>query len=225
LREIVLDTETTGLDPKSGHRIIEIGCIELINHVPTDDTYWRYVNPERDVPDEAFAIHGLSGKFLSNKPVFSDIVDTFMDFIANDPLIIHNADFDLSFINFELVAVGRAELKRDRAVDTMIMAREKYPGSPASLDALCKRFDIDNSHRSFHGALKDARLLADVYLELIGGRQHGFDLEKISQSSPVPPITTREKPVQISRSRPLTRKEIINHKKFLKKISSPIWDS
>lgn len=176
MREIVLDTETTGLDPRSGDRIVEIGAVELINHVPTGQTWHRYVNPERAVPAEAFAIHGLGDEFLRDKPVFADVRDGFLAFIGDARLVIHNAAFDIAFLDAELVRAGAPALGRARALDTLEIARSKFPGAGNSLDALCRRFGIDNSRRDLHGALLDARLLAEVYLELVGGRQPGFAL-------------------------------------------------
>lgn len=177
MREIALDTETTGLNPKSGHRVVEIGCVEMINHVATGEVFHVYVNPQRDMPEEAFAVHGLSEAFLKDHPLFADVVEDFLQFIGSDPLIIHNAQFDMGFLNAELERAGHPALSMDRAIDTVRMARQKFPGAQASLDALCRRFGIDNSNRELHGALLDARLLADVYLELKGGRQTGFGLD------------------------------------------------
>jgi DNA polymerase III subunit epsilon len=171
MREIVLDTETTGLDPYQGHRLIEIGCIELLNRIPSGQTFHRYVNPQRDVPAEAFAIHGLSGDFLKDKPPFAEVADELIAFIADAPLVAHNASFDLNFINAELERAGKVVVTRDRVIDTLLLARRKHPGSPNRLDDLCARFGIDNSRRVKHGALLDAEILAEVYLELIGGRQ------------------------------------------------------
>jgi DNA polymerase-3 subunit epsilon len=171
MREIVLDTETTGFDPLTGHRIVEIGCVEVINFVATDQQLHLYINPERDMPPEAFAVHGLSEEFLRDKPVFAQICDEFLKFIGDSRLVIHNAEFDMRFINAELNRVGIKPLPMTRALDTVAMARRKFPGAPASLDALCRRFSIDNSNRTLHGALLDAQLLAEVYLELQGGRQ------------------------------------------------------
>jgi DNA polymerase III subunit epsilon len=171
IREIVLDTETTGLDPASGHRIVEIGAVELINHVPSGRTFHAYVNPERDVPAEAAAVHGLSTEFLRDHPCFSAIVEDFESFILADKLIIHNAPFDIGFLNAELTKVGRAALESARVTCTLALARQKHAMAPNSLDALCKRYGIDNSRRDKHGALLDAELLAGVYIELIGGRQ------------------------------------------------------
>lgn len=173
MREIVLDTETTGFDPEEGHRLIEIGCLELENFVPTGRTFHQYLNPERDVPLDAVAIHGLTSEFLSDKPVIAEIVDDFLAFIEDAPLVIHNAEFDLKFINAELKRLGFRAIKNS-ITDTVLMARQKYPGQPANLDALCRRFKIDNTERTLHGALLDAQLLAEVYLELMGGRQQGF---------------------------------------------------
>jgi DNA polymerase III subunit epsilon len=171
MREIVLDTETTGLDPHQGHRLIEVGCIELLNRIPSGQTFHRYVNPQRDVPAEAFAIHGLSGDFLKDKPLFADVADELIAFIGEAPLVAHNASFDLNFINAEFERAGRAPIARDRVVDTLLLARRKHPGSPNRLDDLCTRYSIDNSRRVKHGALLDAEILAEVYLELVGGRQ------------------------------------------------------
>ncbi len=176
MREIVLDTETTGFDPESGDRIVEIGAVELKGHVPTGETYHQYINPERSMPDEAFQVHGLGDDFLRDKPVFKAIAQDFIDFIGDAKLVIHNAAFDMKFLNAELSWVGLAQLDWERAVDTLAIARKKFPGSPASLDALCRRYGIDNSSRTLHGALLDSEILAEVYLEMIGGRQPDFAL-------------------------------------------------
>ncbi|MFM2042353.1 MAG: polymerase epsilon subunit [Pseudomonadota bacterium] len=170
MREIVLDTETTGTEPEKGDRLVEIGCVELWNHVATGRTYHVYLNPERDMPEEAFRIHGLSTEFLRAKPLFSEVVGDFLDFIAMDRLVIHNASFDMGFLNAELRRLGMKPLANP-VLDTVQMARRRFPGAPASLDALCRRFEIDNSNRTLHGALLDSELLAEVYLELLGGRQ------------------------------------------------------
>src|SRR5579875_785434 len=171
MREIVLDTETTGLSPEQGHRVVELGCVELLNRIPTGATFHVYLNPERDMPAEAFAVHGLSAEFLSDKPRFSEIVDDFLAFVGDAPLVAHNASFDYGFLCHELKRAARAELPRDRVVDTLMLARRKHSAGPYSLDALCARYGIDNSRRTKHGALLDAEILAEVYLELIGGRQ------------------------------------------------------
>lgn len=174
MREIALDTETTGFEPEEGHRIVEIGCVELVNHLPTGEQFHVYINPERDMPEAAFKVHGLSEEFLRTKPKFAEICDDFLAFIAGDPLVIHNAAFDMKFINAEIGKLGLEPLPEERAIDTVRLARRKFPGAPANLDALCRRFEIDNSGRDLHGALIDADLLAHVYLELIGGRQPTF---------------------------------------------------
>ncbi|MCR9125010.1 MAG: DNA polymerase III subunit epsilon [Rhodobacteraceae bacterium] len=171
MREIVLDTETTGFDPQTGDRIVEIGAVELRNHVATGKTYHQYINPERAMPEDAFQVHGLGDAFLSDKPVFAQIGQAFLDFVGDAKLVIHNAAFDMKFLNAELGWMGLPTLPWDQAIDTLAIARKKFPGSPASLDALCRRFGIDNSARTLHGALLDSEILAEVYLELIGGRQ------------------------------------------------------
>ena len=177
MREIVLDTETTGMDPGAGDRIVEIGCVELMNHVPTGRNLHLYLNPERDVPAEVVAVHGLTYEFLKKHPTFAEVVDQFVNFIGDDVLVIHNADFDVKFLNAELRTLGFPAIQMRRVIDTVGMARRKFPGSPASLDALCRRFNIDITERSLHGALLDSELLAAVYLELLGGRQHGLTLD------------------------------------------------
>lgn len=190
MREIVLDTETTGFEPAEGHRIVEIGAVELLNHMPTGRTYHQYVNPERDVPAEAFAVHGLSTEYLRDFPVFAAIADEFLAFVSGARLVIHNAAFDMKFLNAELGWAGRPQLSNDIAIDTLTMARRRFPGSPASLDALCRRFGVDNSAREKHGALLDSEILAEVYLELIGGRQPDFALsvQPATPSKTVQPI-------------------------------------
>jgi len=171
MREIVLDTETTGLDPGQGHRLVEVGCVELLNRIPTGATFHAYINPEREVPAEAFAIHGLSTEFLSDKPLFADVADEFLAFISDSPLVIHNAGFDHGFLNAELKRIARELIARERLVDTLILARRKHSAGPYNLDALCARYGIDNSRRTKHGALLDAEILAEVYVELLGARQ------------------------------------------------------
>ncbi len=221
MREIVLDTETTGLDPLSGHRIIEIGAQELLNHVPTGNSYHCYVDPQRDVDQGAFEVHGLSREFLADFPPFSGIVDSFLEFIGKDRLIIHNARFDMGFINMELHRLGRDDIPTDGVVDTLQMARRRFPGAQASLDALCRRFEIDNSHRGLHGALVDADLLASVYLELIGGRQPGLELtEKAGPSQALAPrqTTSRER-----RKFTASLEERATHGQLLDQLTDPIW--
>ncbi|WP_299294787.1 DNA polymerase III subunit epsilon [uncultured Tateyamaria sp.] len=180
MREIVLDTETTGFDPESGDRIVEIGAIELIRHVPTENVFHEYIDPERAMPQEAFEVHGLGDDFLRGKPKFAEIGQKFLDFVGDAKLVIHNAAFDMKFLNAELKWLGLPQLPYDQAIDTLDIARRRFPGSPASLDALCRRFGIDNSARTLHGALLDSEILAEVYLELIGGRQPDFALSASS---------------------------------------------
>lgn len=220
MREIVLDTETTGLDPSAGHRIVEIGCVELINYVATGRTFQRFINPEREMPAEALAIHGLTDEFLAQKPVFAEVADSFLEFIGELTLVIHNAEFDLGFINAELERLGRAPVVAKRTVDTVRVARRKFPGAPASLDALCRRFQIDNAERTLHGALLDAKLLSEVYLELIGGRQPGFELAaaKGNQVGPEAPSVSRK-----PRPHAASSEEEARHTAFLKEINAALW--
>lgn len=220
MREIVLDTETTGFDPLQGHRVVEIGCLELYNHIPTGKTFHKYVNPERDMPAEAFAVHGLAEAFLRDQPLFADIVEEFIAFIGDAPLIAHNAEFDFRFVNAELARCGLAKLGMDRAIDTVAMARSKFPGAPASLDALCKRFMIDNGSRTLHGALLDAQLLAEVYLELIGGRQPDLMLAAGAEDDGG---TIAEIVHRAARPHAPSEAELTTHTEFLKKIANPIW--
>jgi DNA polymerase-3 subunit epsilon len=219
MRELVLDTETTGLSPRDGHRLVEIGCVELLNHLPTGKTYHVYINPERDMPEEAFRVHGLSADFLAGHPLFADIVEDFLAFIADSPLIIHNADFDMRFINAELVRSGRSELPMSQAVDTVAMARKRFPGAQVNLDALCRRFEIDNAHRTKHGALLDAELLADVYLQLIGGRQPGLDLAVAASATG--PAT--ERPRRDPRPHQATEEELAAHRAFIGGLKNAVW--
>jgi len=183
MREIVLDTETTGLDPNDGHRVIEIGCVELVDHFPTGRTFHRYLNPEREMPPDAQRIHGITTEFLLDKPRFGEIAEEFLEFIVDAPLIIHNASFDLKFLNSELHRTSRKPIPFARAIDTIDMAKSKYPGSRYSLDELCKRFNIDLTSRSLHGALLDSELTAQVYLELCGGRQKKLVLSPQDEAS------------------------------------------
>lgn len=221
MREVVLDTETTGLDPGSGHRIVEIGCVELINHMATGKHFHKYLNPERDVPEQASAIHGLTEEFLSAQPVFADIAEEFEAFIGDSTLVIHNAEFDLGFINAEREKINQPPIAPNRAIDTVSLARRKFPGAQANLDALCRRFKIDNSDRSQHGALKDARLLAEVYLELIGGRQQ--DLELSAEERKI--VEAAEKNRRPPRPHAPTDAEQLAHAQFIEKLESPIWKS
>lgn len=176
MREIILDTETTGLDPYEGHRVVEIGCVELVNSIPTGRTWHCYLNPERDVPEQAFSVHGLSTDFLRDKPLFAERAEDFLSFIESAMLVMHNATFDFGFLNAELERIERPRLTWDRVVDTLALARRRHPGSPASLDALCRRYGVDLSERDLHGALLDCRLLASVYVELVGGHQARLEL-------------------------------------------------
>lgn len=227
MREIALDTETTGLSPKSGDRVVEIGCVEMVNFVATGEVYHVYINPQRDMPEGAFKVHGLSEEFLRGHPVFADVIDDFLAFIGEDPLVIHNASFDMGFLNAELDRAGRPALPMDRAIDTVRMARQKFPGAQASLDALCRRFSIDNSNRELHGALLDAQLLADVYLELKGGRQTGFGLEdeapaeEDTEDTALIKVETREKREQ--RNFAPSAEELARHEAFIGKLTDPLW--
>ena len=185
IREIILDTETTGLDPRDGHRVIEIGAVEMVNKVITGNKFHYYINPERDMPVDAYRIHGISGEFLRDKPLFKSVAAEFIDFIKNDKLIIHNASFDIKFLNYELTLLNLPSIEFSQVVDTLLMARKAFPGARVNLDALCKKFKVDNTDRQFHGALKDARLLAEVYIELSGGRQVSFVLKEKNNIRPV----------------------------------------
>src|SRR3954465_4777799 len=199
MREIIFDTETTGLDPYQGDRLVEIGCVELVNGFPSGKTFHAYINPERDVPDQAFAVHGLSGEFLKDKPCFADICEEFLAFVGDAPLVAHNAMFDLGFINAELERCKKALVQRDRLVDTLMLARRRYPAGPNSLDHLCQRYSIDASRRTKHGALLDAELLAEVYVELTGKRQARLGLidANITVSQPMV-ITVRGRPTPLA---------------------------
>ena len=222
MREIVLDTETTGLDPRDGHRIVEIACMELVNHVPTGKVFHTYLNPERAVPEQAFAVHGLSESFLKDHPLFTEVYTDFLDFIEEDRLVIHNASFDLKFLNAELGAVGVSPLPKERAIDTLMLARQKFPGAQASLDALCRRFQIDNSNRELHGALIDTELLAKVYLELIGGKQAAFGFgEKETTSSHAAVVI--ERPFREARPFAVTEEELLLHANLVEDLKAPLW--
>ncbi len=222
MREIILDTETTGLDPDAGHRIVEIGCLELLHRLPSGRQFQKYLNPERDMPEEAQAIHGLTAEFLTGQPKFSEIVDEFLEFIGTAPLIIHNAQFDLKFLNAELTRLGEPAIEPARAVDTVALARRRFPGAQASLDALCRRFEIDNSARSVHGALLDCQLLADVYLELSGGRQPGFDLGLARRTTALG-TPNGERPNRPARAHEPTPEEAAAHDAMLARMKDPVW--
>lgn len=227
MREIVLDTETTGLDPQDGHRIVEIGAVELYNHVPTGNVYHQYINPLITMPDQAFAIHGLSDEFLSDKPKFSEIAKEFLDFIGSAKLVIHNAAFDIKFINAELKRIEEEEITFDRATDTLAIARKKFPGSPASLDSLCRRFKIDNSARVVHGALLDSQILAEVYLELVGGKQPDFALNIANVSNENNNSIFQENRTRVRKEKlksRLTTEEKANHENFIKELGiTSMW--
>jgi DNA polymerase-3 subunit epsilon len=220
LREIVVDTETTGLDPDDGHRIAEIAALELLNHVPTGRVFHRYVNPQRPMPESAREIHGLSDEFLAQHATFDAVADAFLEFVGGGRLVIHNAGFDIRFINAELALLGRPALSV-AFEDTLTLARKRFPGAPASLDALCKRFAIDNSARDKHGARLDCELLASVYLELIGGREPAFDLAASRLGVAVGAAI--ERPVRPPRHFAPSAEELARHAAFLGKLKAPIW--
>ena len=222
MREIVLDTETTGLDLDSGHRIVEIACVELLHRLPTGREFRKYVNPERDMPEAAQAIHGLSTEFLAEQPLFAAIVEEFLEFIGEAPLVIHNAEFDLKFLNAELARLDRPAIDAARAVDTVALARQRFPGAQASLDALCRRFEIDNSARDLHGALLDCQLLAGVYLELSGGRQPGFDLDPALRAQAQAP-GRQERPQRPARPHAPSPEETVAHEALLARMKDPVW--
>jgi DNA polymerase-3 subunit epsilon len=222
-REVVLDTETTGLDPAAGHRVVEIGCIELVNHVPTERQFHQYVDPGRPMPADAQAVHGLTDDFLAGKPTFAEVAEPFTEFIADARLVIHNAAFDIAFLNAELTAIGHPPLGMDRVIDTLELARARHPFGPNSLDALCRRYGIDNSERTVHGAILDCTLLAEVYLELIGGRQPGLGLDRAAageagmETRPLPP---RPHPLAPR----LTAEEKAEHARFVETLGeAALW--
>ncbi|MCH9764718.1 MAG: DNA polymerase III subunit epsilon [Alphaproteobacteria bacterium] len=227
MREIVLDTETTGLDARGDDRVIEIGCIEIFNRIPTGEEYHCFINPERDVPAEAEAVHGLSTAFLADKPVFKKVIDDFLKFIGDDILVIHNAPFDIGFLNAEFERLGRPALVMDRVVDTLQLARRKHPSGPNNLDALCKRYGIDNSKRTKHGALVDSLLLADVYVELLGERQAALLLGVGQDASDDESQSGRQKSAK-KRAKPLpsrlSQDELDAHLSFVKKLGKEaVW--
>ncbi len=226
IREVVLDTETTGFEPSEGHKMVEIGCVELINHMPTGKVFHTYLNPLRDVPEEAARVHGLTVEFLEDKPVFTEKVGEFLDFIGTDKMVIHNAEFDMKFINAELKASGFKQLPFDQAIDSLLIARKKFPGQPASLDALCRRFKVDNSDRTYHGALLDSELLAEVYLELIGGRQHGLGLSGKNTENDTPKSfdTKVKRQNREQRSFSPSKEELKTHNDFIDSIENSLWE-
>ena len=219
MREIVLDTETTGFDPLQGHRIVEIGCLELVNHMPTGRTFHVYLNPDRDMPLGAFQVHGLSEEFLSDKQRFPEVADDFLAFIGDGALIAHNASFDMNFLNAELQRASRPMIAGDRVIDTLAMARRKFPGANNSLDALCRRFQIDNSSRTLHGALLDSELLAEVYLELIGGRQPGLVLSVQATETTIMVQRIQRPP----RPHAASAEELAVHAAFVARIAGALW--
>lgn len=219
MREIIFDTETTGLDPDQGHRIVEIGCIELVNLVPTGNIFHQHLNPERDIPAEATRIHGLTEEFLKDHPVFKEISQKFLDFIGEATLVAHNAEFDMRFINWELNNAGHQKIPMSRTVDTLQLARSRFPGSPNNLDALCKRLGVDNSNRTKHGALLDSEILAAVYLELRGGKQAGLELVQQKTNATV----KLEKKIRAPRSFSPSREELEAHEKFILTLKEPLW--
>jgi DNA polymerase-3 subunit epsilon len=227
MREIVLDTETTGFEPSEGHRIVEIGAVELLNKMPTGRTYHQYINPERAMPKEAFEVHGLGDDFLRDKPVFKAIARDFIEFVGESTLVIHNAAFDMKFLNAELTTLGHPGLPMSQSLDTVAMARRKFPGAPASLDALCRRFGIDNSAREKHGALLDGELLAEVYLELIGGRQPDFVLATAAAQTAAHQRASqagRAKPRPVPLAPRLTDQEHAAHQAFVAKMGdAALW--
>lgn len=229
MREIVFDTETTGLDPASGDRMVEIGCVEMINRVPSGATFHAYFNPERDMPSAAEAVHGLSISFLETKPLFGDQADELVEFLGDAPLVAHNAGFDFGFLNNELKLIGRDPIDMDRMIDTVAIARKRHPGAKVSLDALCTRYGIDRSHRVKHGALLDAELLAQVYVELTGGRQIGLELAAetaavdIATSHIVSSAPARER--REPRPHSASAEEIARHTAFLERIEKPLWSN
>lgn len=227
MREIVFDTETTGLDPRTGDRMVEIGCIEMVNRVPTGETFHAYFNPERDMPAGAEAVHGLSASFLSDKPLFAHLVDGLLDFLGDAPLVAHNAGFDFGFLNAELELIGRPPICLSRMVDTVALARKRHPGAKLSLDALCTRYGVDRSHRVKHGALLDAELLAQVYVELTGGRQIGLELaaeaiEVVTASEFSGPLRAG-RPPRAARPHFASEAELARHRDFISTIESPLW--
>jgi DNA polymerase-3 subunit epsilon len=231
MREIVLDTETTGLDPLRGDRLVEVGCVEIVNRFITGRNFHRYVNPQRNMPIEAFQVHGLSEAFLSDKPLFASIADEFLDFIGEDTLVIHNASFDIGFLNAELKRLRKGPLAMTRVVDTLTLARRKHPGAPASLDALCARYGINNAKRTKHGALLDAEILAEVYAELTGGKQSSFGLSDLPTQASGPGQSSR---IETGRATPrlvehislITEEERAAHGRFIEEMKDKaIWNT
>ncbi len=226
MREIVFDTETTGLSPANGDRMVEIGCVELINRVETGASYHAYFNPERMMDPAAEAVHGLSDAFLANKPLFEDKVEDLLDFLGESPLVAHNARFDFSFLNHELGQCGRLHISESRMIDTLGLARQRHPGAKHSLDALCSRFGIDRSHRIKHGALLDAQLLSQIYVELTGGRQIGLGLAEAARAIDFAsdgPATGTNRAYRPARLYAASAEELTRHRAFIEKLTNPLW--
>jgi DNA polymerase-3 subunit epsilon len=223
MREIVIDTETTGLDPQLGHRIVEIAALELFHHMPTGRSFHCYVNPDRDMPEDAFAVHGLSSEFLAGHPPIAAVIDEFLAFVGDAPVVIHNAEFDIAFLNAELALLGRPKLTSP-AVDTLSMARRRFPGAPASLDALCRRFSIDLTARDKHGAEIDCALLAAVYVELLGGRQPGLDFAVVQTTDTGFLVSPESRPVRPPRPHMASPEELVAHQALLATINNPLWN-
>lgn len=226
MREIIFDTETTGLDPKTGDRMVEIGCVEMVNRVATGESFHAYYNPERAMPAEAEAVHGLGDAFLADKPLFADGADALLAFIGDDPLVAHNAAFDFGFLNAELARCGRTAVSLDRMVDTVRLAKKKHPGAKLSLDALCTRYGIDRSHRTKHGALLDAELLAQVYVELTGGRQIGLELaaeHAAPEATQTLPVTLPDRAPRPPRPHSASSEELARHQAFIEQMQAPAW--
>ena len=223
MREVVLDTETTGLEPAEGHRVVEVGAVELVNHIPSGRRFQRYLDPERDMPEGAERVHGLTRAFLAKHRRFAEEVDAILDFIGDAKLVMHNAPFDLGFLNAELERIGRPPIPVERTLDTLAIARRKFPGAPASLDALCKRFGIDRSMREKHGALLDAELLTEVYLELTGGRQPGLELQRAVPAQGAAPASRADRAARQPRLHAPTEAEVAAHAAFVATLKDPIW--
>ena len=231
VREIVFDTETTGFDPENGDKLVEIGAVELINHIPTGVTYHQYINPQREVPEDAFKVHGLSYDYLKQFPTFDKIVDEWLDFVGDGILVAHNASFDIKFVNYEQKLLGKTQFTWDRVVDTLEIAKTLFPGARVNLDALCKRYNVDNTDRTLHGSLLDAQLLAQVYLELLGGREPSLLLDKKKSAqataivtNPIDGVKQSEKKFREPRIFALSEEDEAKHREFLeKKIKNPIW--
>ncbi len=224
MRQIVLDTETTGLRPSEGHRVIEIAAIEIVDYLPTGNTYQQYINPQRDVPESSFKVHGLSYEFLKNKPLFENVINKFLEFVGNDPIIAHNVDFDVGFLNYELNTCGKESLKNEK-IDTVAIAREKFPGQSVSLDALCKRFAIDNTQREKHSATVDTELLARVYIELMDARELSLDLNNSVEVKNSPVTFNTEKIKNRNLPPRLSEKEKELHQSFIQTLGkNSIWN-